>query len=206
MTSDHAIVYVVDDEPPVLTAITRILMAAGMQAAPFESSREFLRVHDAGAHGCVILDLAMPGLDGMQLQHTLAEAGGDRPIIFLTGRADVPTSVDAMKRGAVDFLTKPVDAERLLAAVRRALEKDRAQRRERAELEDIRARIALLTPREQEVMTRVVAGRLNKQAAAELGASEKTIKVHRARIMQKMRADSLADLVRLAARVQAPAE
>jgi FixJ family two-component response regulator len=147
-----------------------------------------------------VLDLGMPTLDGLELQRILARAGSLLPIIFLTGTADIPRSVQAMKEGASDFLTKPVDDEELLAAVRVAIEKNRALHREQAELSEIRARLATLTPREREVLEFVVAGKLNKQIAGELGTVEQTVKVHRAHVMQKMRVQSVAELVRLAER------
>jgi len=147
-----------------------------------------------------VLDVAMPALDGLQLQHILATAGSLLPIIFLTGTSDIPKSVQAMKHGASDFLTKPVNDEDLLAAVRMAIQKDRDRRREQSELSEIRTRLATLTPREREVLEYVVAGKLNKQIAGDLGTVEQTIKVHRARAMQKMRVQSVAELVRLTQR------
>src|SRR5438132_13586427 len=147
--------------------------------------------------GCLVLDVGMPALDGLELQHILAEAGSLLPIIFLTGTSDIPKSVQAMKHGASDFLTKPVNDEDLLAAVRVALEKNRALRRQRAELSEIRARLATLTPREREVLEYVVTGKLNKQIAGDLGTVEQTVKVHRARVMQKVEVHSVDELVRL---------
>ena len=171
-----------------------------MKVAAFDSPREFLERFDPSAPGCLVLDLAMPGLTGLELQKALAAKGRELPIVFLTGRGDIATSVRAMKLGAVDFLTKPVDDEDLLSAIRSALEKNRTSRTAREELARIEQRLALLTPREREVLERVVAGRLNKQIAAELGTVEKTVKVHRARVMRKMGARTVAELVRLAAR------
>ena len=193
-------VYLVDDDTSVLRALGRLLAAAGMKVAAFESSREFLRDFDPAAPGCLVLDVAMPELSGPELQQALAARRSELPIVFLTGQGDIPTSVQAMKRGAADFLTKPVDEETLLAAIRNALQKDRVLREAREELAQIERRLAALTPREREVFERVVDGRLNKQIAAELGTVEKTIKVHRASVMQKMGVRTLADLVRLAGR------
>jgi len=197
---DNTTVFLVDDDPSVLRALSRLLRAAGYEARTFPSSRDFLADHDAAVPGCVVLDLAMPGLNGLDLQNALADSGSARPIVFVSGRGDVHSSVRAMKAGAVDFLTKPVSEEDLLVAIRRAIEKDRQLRATRAELESIDARLSTLTPREREVFQHVVAGRLNKQIAATLGTVEKTIKVHRSRMMEKMGVRSLADLVRMAER------
>ena len=193
-------VFVIDDEESVRKALARLLRSAGFNAAVFSSSQEFLQAQVPDAPGCLVLDLAMPGLNGLELQQTLADRGAGWPIIFLTGRADVPMSVEAMKRGAFDFLTKPVHDETLLAAVRHALERDRAARHARSQLDEVHRRLATLTPREREVLAQVVAGRLNKQIAADLGTVEKTIKVHRARVMEKMKVQSVAELVRLTER------
>jgi len=200
MSEPAPTVYLVDDDSAVLRGLGRLLAAAGMKVAAFDSPREFLERFDPSAPGCLVLDLAMPGLTGLELQKALAAKGRELPIVFLTGRGDIATSVRAMKLGAVDFLTKPVDDENLLSAIRSALEKNRTSRTAREELARIEQRLALLTPREREVLERVVAGRLNKQIAAELGTVEKTVKVHRARVMRKMGARTVAELVRLAAR------
>jgi len=200
MSSPSPTVFVVDDYAPVRKSITRLLHAAGFAVAVFASAEEFLAQYDPQIVGCLVLDLAMPALDGLELQHILATAGSLLPIIFLTGTADIPKSVQAMKHGASDFLTKPVNDEDLLAAVRVAIQKDRDRRREQTELSDIRTRLATLTPREREVLEYVVAGKLNKQIAGDLGTVEQTIKVHRARAMQKMRVQSVAELVRLTER------
>jgi len=200
MSEPAPTVYLVDDDSAVLRGLGRLLAAAGMKVAAFDSPREFLERFDPSAPGCLVLDLAMPGLTGLELQKALAAKGRELPIVFLTGRGDIATSVRAMKLGAVDFLTKPVDDEDLLSAIRSALEKNRTSRTAREELARIEQRLALLTPREREVLERVVAGRLNKQIAAELGTVEKTVKVHRARVMRKMGARTVAELVRLAAR------
>ena len=193
-------VFVVDDYAPVRNAISRLLRAAGFDVATFASADAFLAQHDPAASGCLVLDLAMPTLDGLELQRILAKTGSLLPIIFLTAHGSISQSVQAMKNGASDFLTKPVNDEDLLAAVRTALEKHRAIRREQAELSEIRARLATLTPREREVLEYVVAGKLNKQIAGDLGTVEQTIKIHRAHVMQKMRVHSVAELVRLTQR------
>jgi FixJ family two-component response regulator len=193
-------VFVVDDYAPLRRSISRLLHTAGFVVAAFASADEFLAQYDPQTLGCLVLDLAMPILNGLELQRILAKTGSLLPIIFLTGTADIPRSVQAMKQGASDFLTKPVNDEDLLAAVRVAIEKNRALHREQAELSEIRARLATLTPREREVLEYVVAGKLNKQIADELGTVEQTIKVHRAHVMQKMKAHSVAELVRLTQR------
>jgi FixJ family two-component response regulator len=174
------------------------MRSAKLNAMTFASPREFLDKHDPHAAGCIVLDVAMPSLTGLQLQEELTRKGSGMPIIFLTGHGDIPMGVRAMKRGAIDFLTKPVNDEDLLKAIRIAIEADRVRREARAELDDIRQRLATLTPRENEVMRHVIAGELNKQIGAEIGAAEKTIKVHRGRVMQKMKVQSVAELVRIA--------
>jgi FixJ family two-component response regulator len=194
-------VFVVDDDPAVLKSLSRLLRSARLEVAAFSSPREFLERHDPRAPGCLVLDVAMPGLNGLELQEALTTKGSELPIIFLTGHGDIPMSVQAMKRGALDFLTKPVNDEDLLKAVHVAIEKDRLQRQTRAEVTEIQQRLAMLTPREREVMEHVISGQLNKQTAADLGTVEKTIKVHRARVMEKMKVQSVAELVRLAERV-----
>jgi FixJ family two-component response regulator len=200
MSGIEPTVFVVDDDASVLRSLKRLLVAAGLNVAAFDSPQAFLERYDPDLAGCLVLDVAMPGLNGMELQQTLAARGSVLPIIFLTGHGDIPTSVQAMKRGAVDFLTKPVLDDDLLAAIRQAFEKGQALREARAELADIERRLAMLTPREREVLAHIVSGRLNKQVAADLGTVEKTIKVHRARVMEKMHVRSLAELVRLAER------
>jgi FixJ family two-component response regulator len=205
MSSETATVYLVDDDPSILRALTRLLRAGGHQVSAFRSPGEFLAQHDATAPGCIVLDLAMPGLNGLDLQTALAAAGCQQPIIFLSGRGDVPSSVRAMKAGAVDFLTKPVSEADLQTAIQRAVERDRTMRRARTELLAIGERLNALTPREREVLRHVVSGRMNKQIAAELGTVEKTVKVHRSRVMEKMGVRSLADLVRMAERFGAAA-
>jgi FixJ family two-component response regulator len=188
---------VIDDDALVLKSLDRLLQSAGFSVQTFSSAREFLEQRVGGnSPGCILVDLSMPGLGGLELQRALAQVDDPRPVIFLTGRGDIASTVEAMKAGAVDFLTKPCDDAKLIAAVTAAAEKDRAARGAQAERQSIDARVASLTPREREVLQRVVAGRLNKQIAAELGTAEKTVKVHRARMMRKMQFDSLAELVR----------
>jgi FixJ family two-component response regulator len=192
----------VDDDPSVLRALTRLLSSAGLEARGFPSPAAFLDAHDPATPGCLVLDVALPGLDGLEVQKALSVSDCARPIVFITGRGDIPTTVRAMRGGAVDFLTKPVNDRDLLAAVRNAIEIDRVARLAQVEMDAMRQRLASLTPREREVLVHVVAGRLNKQIAADLGTVEKTIKVHRARIMEKMAVRSLADLVRVAERLE----
>ena len=200
MTALTPTVFVVDDYAPVRRAVSRLLHAADFAVVAFASPQEFLAQYDPHTPGCLVLDLDMPAVNGLELQRILARKGSVLPIIFLTGHGDIPKSVQAMKRGAIDFLTKPVNDEDLLAAIGVAIEKDRALRREETELSEIRARLATLTPREREVLEYVVAGKLNKQIAGGLGTVEQTVKVHRARVMQKMRVQSVAELVRLTER------
>jgi FixJ family two-component response regulator len=201
MTAEAAVVFIVDDDPAICRALTRLLRAAGFAARSFLSPQEFLETHDPATPGCVILDVALPGLNGLELQEALATSGCARSIIFITGQGDIPMSVRAMKAGAVDFLTKPVDDKLLLAAIRTAIDRDRLARRARADSEFVAQRLATLTHREREVLEHVVAGQLNKEIARDLGTVEKTIKVHRARVMAKMGVQTLADLVRVAERI-----
>ena len=193
-------VFVVDDDAAVRKAVSRLLRSAGIAAAVFASSREFLAQYDPVAPGCLVLDIAMPGFSGLELQTTLGEKGNVLPIIFLTGHGDVSKSVQAMKGGAFDFLTKPVNAKNLLPAIRAAIERDAVSRGEQAELSEIHARLDTLTPREREVLQHVVAGKMNKQIAGDLGITEATVKMHRARVMAKMKVQSVAELARLTER------
>jgi FixJ family two-component response regulator len=200
MTEPAPVVYVVDDDPDVLKAIERLLESVGLKVATFPSPQQFLERYDRNASGCLVLDLALPELNGLELQGMLEQQASHLPIIFLTGRGDIAASVRAMKQGASDFLTKPVDDARLIATIRDALARDQALRPARIERERIATRLATLTERERQVLEHIVAGRLNKQIAAELGTVEKTIKFHRANLMRKMGVRVVADLVKLAER------
>jgi FixJ family two-component response regulator len=198
VTEEQPIVYVVDDDPSVRKALERLLRSAGHEAKTFASALEFLEFSHPDAPGCLVLDIRMPKLSGLELQKHLAEKGISFPIIFITGHGTVPASVRAFKAGAVDFLQKPIEDMELLNAVCRGIEKHRRLRQEQKEMKTLRFRLETLTPREREVFGLVVSGMLNKQVAFDLGTTEKTIKVHRARVMDKMGAQSFADLVRFA--------
>jgi len=190
-------VYLVDDDPAVLKALSRLLRARGYDVKPYSSPHIFLEEHDVAVPGCVVLDVSMPGLDGFELQSALALVGSHRPVVFITGKGDIPTSVRAMKTGAIDFLTKPVRDEDMFAALSRAEDEDAKSRRFQSDLTSLRAKIGTLTPRERAVLAHVIAGRMNKQIAGDLGTVEKTIKVHRSRMMQKLGVRAVADLVRM---------
>jgi FixJ family two-component response regulator len=200
MTAREAdsIVFVVDDDPSFRRSAERLIHLAGFKVQAFGSAREFLAAKRLDGPSCLVLDVRMPGLSGLDLQRELAKAGIMIPIIFVTGHGDIPMSVQAMKAGAVEFLTKPFRDKKLLDAIEQALERDRAARERQATLAGLRRYYELLTPREREVMAHVVSGMLNKQIAANLNTVEKTIKFHRAHIMEKMQAGSLAELVRMA--------
>ncbi len=198
MTEAEPIVFIVDDDPSVRRSTERLLRSAGLEVQMFTSAREFLKHPRPDGPACLVLDVRMPGLSGMDLQRELNQSGIQIPIIFITGHGDIPMTVRAMKAGAVEFLTKPFRSRGLLDAVHAALERDRSAHKERTEIGELRERYGQLTPREREVMALVATGLLNKQAAGELATTERTIKFHRAHIMQKMRAESLADLVRMA--------
>jgi len=192
------IVFVVDDEPAICLSLKRLVRSVGLEAETFTSAREFLRSKRPDGPACLVLDVRLPDLSGLDLQQELLDANVDLPVIFITGHGDIPMSVRAMKAGAVEFLTKPFRDQDLVDAVQHGIEKHKAARQQRAELAELRALYDSLTPREREVLPLVTAGLLNKQIAAELCASEKTIKVHRGQVMHKLRAESLAQLVRIA--------
>lgn len=200
---DAEYVFVVDDDRSVRRALGRLLSTGGYRVETFDSAEQFLESGYIGHSGCLIVDFQMPGLNGLELQQRLADEMVDMPIIFLSGHGDIPTSVRAMKDGAVDFLTKPVEADRLFEIVPEALRAGAARRRLTAEVESVRERASHLTARETQVMKLVATGMLNKQIAFDLGTSEKTVKVHRARVMEKMRVSSVAELVRLVDRLAA---
>jgi FixJ family two-component response regulator len=194
-------VFVIDDDAEVRTGLVRLLRVAGRQADAYGSAQEFLERAPREAPGCLVADVFLPQVDGLLLVDMLRAAGCTLPVVFITGRVDVPTTVRAMKRGAIDFLLKPVDDTELLRAVDRAVERDLEERRARTQRAETERRFASLTPRERQVLALVVTGRLNKQIAGSLGTAQRTIKVHRARVMRKMGAGSLAELVRLAAQL-----
>ncbi len=198
--SSSPTVFVVDDAAAIRKAVSRLLRSAGIAVAVFASPTEFLAQYDPATPGCLVLDIAMPGFNGLQLQTALGEKGSILPIIFLTGHGDVSKSVQAMKHGAFDFLTKPVKDKDLLTAVRAAIETNAFVRREKAKMSEILARLDKLTPRERELLEHVVAGKLNKQIAADLGITEATVKMHRARVIAKMKVQSVAELARLTER------
>jgi FixJ family two-component response regulator len=201
MTAAEAMVFVVDDDVGTRESLKNLIRSVGLRVEAFASAQDFLRSTRPDAPGCLVLDVRLPGLSGLDLQKRMAEVELAIPIVFITGHGDIPMSVRAMKAGAVEFLTKPFRDQELLDAIQQALERDRNAREQRAEIEELRSRYRLLTPREREVMALVVTGLLNKQVAGELGTSEASVKVHRQHVMEKMRAGSLAALVRMADRV-----
>jgi FixJ family two-component response regulator len=203
--SVRPIVHVVDDDAGMRRALCTLLKAAGHDVRSYASAGEFLLARPGEAPGCALLDVRLPGPSGLDLQQALAESGAPLPVVFLTGHGDISMGVRAVKAGAVDFLTKPVRRAPLLAAVEAALAKDAAQRAQRADLRDLRDRYERLTARERQVLALVVTGKLNKQTAGDLGIAERTVKVHRARVMEKMQVQSLAELVLLAQRLGAMA-
>jgi len=206
LSQPEAVIAIVDDDPSVRRGLQRLVRSAGWKAETFASAQEFLARPRAESPNCVLLDLQLPGLSGLDLQKRMAEIGLEIPIVFLTGHGNIPASVQAMKAGAVQFLTKPVDEQELLQAMEEAVERDRRTRRQQVEMSELRERYESLTGREQEVMQQVISGMLNKQIAAELNITEDTVKFHRGHIMRKMRADSLADLVRMAKDLAIPSD
>jgi FixJ family two-component response regulator len=204
MTSPPPIVNVVDDDDSVRTAVARLLRAAGYAVRAYASAGEFLLDRQPNDPGCIVLDIRMPGPSGLDLQEAFAKSGDSIPIVFLSGHGDIPTSVRAIKAGAVDFLTKPVEKKPLLSAVEAALARDEKNRSDRTKLTDFGARYASLTPRESAVFSRVTAGKLNKQIAVELGISERTVKAHRSTVMEKFHVHSIAELSRIAEQLHTP--
>ncbi|HXJ34593.1 MAG TPA: response regulator [Candidatus Eisenbacteria bacterium] len=198
MTDAEATVFIVDDDPSVRRSTERLVRSMGLNVQTFASAKEFMDHARVDHPSCLVLDVHLPGLSGLDLQRELAQSGLQIPIIFITGRGSIPMSVRAMKEGAVEFLTKPTRSHDLLAAIRAAIERDRASQRARHDVDALRDRYARLTAREREVMALVIAGRPNKQIASELATTERTVKFHRAHVMEKMEADSVADLVRMA--------
>ena len=205
MKEEHPVVFVVDDDPSMRDSLQDLLQSVGMEARVFKSTQEFLRAERPDAPGCLVLDVRLPGQSGLDFQRTLAASGIELPIVFISGHGDIPMTVRAMKAGAVEFLAKPFRDQDLLDAIQGGIERDRARRGDATLVAQLRERFASLTEREREIMALVVAGRQNKQIAAELGVSEVTVKAHRGQIVRKMRARSLPELVRMADRLGVPA-
>jgi len=206
MTGGAPVVFVIDDDPSVRSSLKFLLNTVGLQVESFDSADSFLHKKPPDAPGCLVLDVRMPGLSGLDFQHELARRHIHIPVVFLTGHGDIPMSVRAMKAGAVEFLTKPFRDQDLLDAVRIALERDRARREQEKEVADLQRRYDSLTSREQQVISMLVSGMLNKQIAGQLGTAESTVKVQRSRAMEKMHADSLVDLVRMIEKIKGPSE
>jgi FixJ family two-component response regulator len=204
MNDARTIVFVVDDDPAVCLSMKRLIRSLGPEVQTFSSAQEFLRAKRPDAPGCLVLDVRLPDLSGLDLQQELNKANVDLPIVFVTGHADIPMSVRAMKAGAIEFLTKPFREQDLLEAIQHGIGQHRTAREQRAEVAELQQRYDLLTPREREVLLLVARGMLNKQIADRLGASEKTIKIHRGQLIRKMKAGSLADLVRMSERLKVP--
>ena len=204
MTETPAIVFIVDDDASVREALGRLVRSAGLKVEAFASAEAFLNRARTDAPSCLVLDVQLPDLSGLDLQRRMVDANNEMPIVFITGHGDIPTTVRAMKAGAIEFLTKPLVEGDVLESIRQAIARDRVVRDHNAETAYLRARRASLTPREEEIMEWVVSGLLNKQIAGELGISEETVKVHRGHVMRKMGADSLADLVRMSERLGMP--
>jgi FixJ family two-component response regulator len=205
MNKSAPLVYLVDDDEAVRDSLGMLFKSIGLEHKAYPSALDFLQHFDASRHACLVADIRMPGLSGLELQQRLNEQHAEIPIIFITGHGDVPMAVSAMKSGAADFIQKPFRDQDLIDRINKALERDRDRRKSRVELDEIRARIALLTPREKEVMQRVVRGQANKVIAMDLGVSQRTVELHRARVMRKLRMRSLAELVHAIDKITPPA-